>query len=258
MYWIIQNNMFSEEGFTKLISALDQCKLSYSLHKVVPFIHIIEPDVVPPPGPVIVMGTYSLCHIAQERGWNPGAFINDNLNFVKQREHWKGNLLNGDGFICKLENIESRPRPFFIRPIHDTKSFTGQVMDWHSFCEWRDRIRELSPEDNSTVTLDTEVLVNTTKDIYREYRLWIVNKNVVTGSLYKIGTIKRYEENIDSNVIEFANNMAQLWSPIDAYVMDVALTEDGYKIIEVNCLNSSGFYAGNMNKLVAALEETFG
>jgi len=39
--------------------------------------------------------------------------------------------------------------------------------------------------------------------------------------------------------------------------MDVARTPEGLKIIEVNNLNSSGFYAANVENLVLAIEKEF-
>ena len=37
--------------------------------------------------------------------------------------------------------------------------------------------------------------------------------------------------------------------------MDIAETPDGLKIIEVNNLNSAGWYKGNVQKLIEALED---
>ena len=60
------------------------------------------------------------------------------------------------------------------------------------------------------------------------------------------------------------------WQPHDAFVIDVAevpnlhalrhnLDEPHWlKVVEINTLNSSGFYACNIPKLVMALETAFG
>jgi hypothetical protein len=45
------------------------------------------------------------------------------------------------------------------------------------------------------------------------------------------------------------------WAPLDCFVLDVADTPLGLKVIEVNCINASGYYEADMNKLVMALEE---
>lgn len=262
MHWIVQNNMYNEEAFGDLITALERNKVSYSLHKVIPFSHELDPEpfgpIICPSEPVIVMGTYALSRIAQERGWKPGAFINNNLAFTSQLMfNWGRSLLNRDASIGPLDKIPYITKPCFIRPVLDSKSFAGCVMDWEQLSEWKSRILALSPEDGSTITGDTMVMISPVKSILKEYRLWIINQKVVTGSVYKINNKKHYELLTEPEVIEFAEKMANKWSPIEAYVMDVALTYNGLKIIEVNNINSSGFYAGDMTKLVRALEDAF-
>lgn len=64
MYWVIQNNIYAEEGFQKLIETLERLNLTYSIHKVIPFLGTIEPACNPPNGPVIVMGSYTLARVA--------------------------------------------------------------------------------------------------------------------------------------------------------------------------------------------------
>jgi len=48
-----------------------------------------------------------------------------------------------------------------------------------------------------------------------------------------------------------------LYNVANAYVMDIALTFDGWKIMEVNCINSAGFYKGNVKEIIAALENFY-
>jgi hypothetical protein len=40
-------------------------------------------------------------------------------------------------------------------------------------------------------------------------------------------------------------------------VIDVCETEDGFKIVEINTINSCGFYACDMQKLIMTLQEEF-
>jgi hypothetical protein len=42
--------------------------------------------------------------------------------------------------------------------------------------------------------------------------------------------------------------------PHKAFVLDVAEVEGEQKVIEINCINSAGFYDTNVNAVVAALE----
>ena len=51
--------------------------------------------------------------------------------------------------------------------------------------------------------------------------------------------------------------MISIYQPAEAFVMDICLTPDGWKIVEINCINCSGFYNGDMQKLLIALENYF-
>jgi hypothetical protein len=255
MHWIVQNNIYSEEGWGKLIDALDRLQVSYSIHKCVPFAGILEPEPAPPPGPVIVMGSYTLAREAQRRGWIPGVFLNENFDYEIQENQWMGYMFNDERWIGAVKDVPEQRLPFFIRPTTDSKSFTGFVTDWLDFCDWRKRLLELRPEDGATMDENTRVLVSPKKFIAREYRTWIVDGKVITASLYKQGPHKYSRPEVDDRVIEFANARAQQFQPARAFVLDVFEDEHGLLYIgEINNLNSAGFYAADMQKLVAAID----
>lgn len=265
MYWVIQSNIYQEENYEHLLATLERCNLQYSVHKAVPFIGVIEPEPVIPEGvDVIVMGSYSLARHARNRGWRPGAFV-DNLDFELQRQHWGDRMLNADAFVCPFGEIPFQEHPFFIRPVLDTKTYTGLVVDWGQYVEWRDSMRRI-PECNDPVndplsvsvhTLADATMVCRKKEIYSETRTWVIDGRVVTCSGYKVGTLKRYTspEQVDQRIVDFSNECAQIWSPNRAYVLDVADTAEGLKIVEINNLNSAGWYRCDMQKLIMALEE---
>ena len=256
MHWILQSNLYNEEGFARLTEALAKMEIPYSIHKVIPFIHKLVPDIVPD-GKVVVMGSYTMSHIAHEKGWYPGTFLNENFTFRKQVVKWDS-MLNDSAWLGPLKWATPYDEPFFIRPAGDGKDFAGEVIDKPSFLEWKDRVMSLTPEDGATIDGDTIIMVCRKKKIYSETRCWIIDEKVVTASQYKIGTLVKYSDQVDERVINFAEKYASIWSPHRAYVMDVADTPEGLKIIEVNNLNSSGFYAADVQKLVNSIEKAFG
>jgi len=264
MYWILQDNMFQEEGFHRLVDVLERFGLPYSIHKVLPFGGGIVPDPVPTEERVIVMGSYTMARIARERGWTPGSFDNANLDYTIQRGHWGARMLNGDSIVTRFDEVPEQIKPFFIRPVLDSKSFNGQVKDWPSFVEWRDRVLTHGADNGGTLCGETMVMTSRVKAIHREYRLWILDGKVITSSLYKmggralfgIGSHMVHAPQMDDNVISYAEETAQLWSPCRAYVMDIADTPEGLRVIEVGCMNAAGFYGADMGKLVEKLEYT--
>lgn len=277
MYWVIQSNVYNEENYEHLLATLERLGLPFSVHKAVPFTGELDPDPVIPDGQkVIVMGSYSLSRHAVRRGWKPGAFL-DNLDFEIQHKHWGDHMLNADAKIYPFAQVPFQEYPFFIRPVGDSKAFTGLVCDWGYYENWRDGLIRLpetadpvnDPLGINLMTVETPIMVCRKKEIYNETRTWVINGSpkimvdqhltghrVRTCSGYKVGTIKRYTppEQVDQRIIDFANARAAEWSPNDAYVLDVADTADGLKIVEINNLNSAGWYKCDMQKLIVALE----
>jgi hypothetical protein len=267
--WIIQENLWNEEGFNALLRALDVIGSPYTVVKVVPFAHDLIPEpTVAPEERVIAVGAYTMTKIAKARGWSPGVWLNDNFDYKLQVEKWGRRVLNHDASFYTFEDHHARlwmnppSGSFFVRPLNDEKSFAGMVTTWSGFSQWFEAITNLEDlersegyEPSSTLTSKTRMAIAPVKTILREYRVWIVKGKVVTSSLYKSGAQVLYDARVDPDVIEFAEKTAAIWSPADAYVMDVAHTPDGLRVIEVNCINSAGFYAGNVGKLVQALED---
>jgi len=255
-HWILQNNIYSEEGWEALVGALERLGFPYSVHRCVPFEGTLDPEPTPIAGPVIVMGSYSMARHASTYGWKPGAWL-DNLDFRTQRDHWGDLLLNADAQCTTIEAFTGPiPRPCFIRPVHDTKGFTGKVFDDPSWQEFRDGVFCVAGGGSRpTVTPQDEIMICSAKEIWTETRTWVVNGRVVTASGYKIGTIKRYTgpDQVDERITAFAQACADRWRPNDAFVLDVADTPNDLKIVEINNLNAAGFYRADMQKLVVAL-----
>lgn len=259
MKWVIQTNIYNEEGFEGLLRAIDILSLQRVLVKVVPFgggIEAVEGEIPPNGSDAIVMGSYTLAKEARKRNWMPGAFT-DNLDFRVQHHHWGTLMLNYDARIHPFAAIPYLPEPAFIRPCYDTKAFTGMVIDQGELQAWKERVDRLDPDELPTLHPNTPIMVCSKKEIWSETRVWIVDRRVVTASGYKVGTIKRYTSpnEVDSRITDFAQDCADTWCPNYGFVMDVADTPDGLKIVEINNLNSAGFYKGDMQRLVKSLDD---
>lgn len=251
--------MWNEEGWTNLRETLDRFSIPYSIHKIIPFVGELIPDVTPE-GPVICMGAYSMRHVAKERGWYPGVFDLEPFDFEIQKQHWSEHMLNYHAVVSRFEdaNFPDGANNMFIRPIHDSKSFAGKVFDREEFYTWKRKICVLEHDYGSTIDKDTLIQLCPLQTIYSEHRFWIVKSKVVTSSTYKIGWTIHYQSVNDDRFEQYVNERIAEWQPLESFVIDVCDTSDGLKIVEINTLNSSGFYAGDMQKLVIALEDGYG
>jgi ATP-grasp domain, R2K clade family 3 len=256
MHWVVQRDLWNEEGMVSLVQTLAACDIPYSIHKVIPFVGEIEPD-VNPEGPVIVIGAYSMVRLAQRKGWVPGAFI-DNMDFATLRAHWGDHMLNADAMVHRFDRVPEQ-EVFFLRPNEDSKLFAGQVFDWAEYVDFRTRVCDLREDDGSNMKPDVLVVVSTPKLIRREYRLWVVDGEIVTASLYKIGDRVQYDVQVDPEVFDYARTVLSIWQPDRAFCLDLAMIQDyTYRVIEVNSMNSAGLYMANVPRIVDALERLAG
>lgn len=268
MFWVIQNNIFREQNHSKLMKAIYRLNIPHIQVKVVPFYdrlipsdfdsHEYQGDISEVPEieidsnqSIMVLGATSLARIAKRRGWEPGSFLNDNFHYDHWKNHFGHHLLNEEAVVDTFEKIQIPWDKFFIRPCEDTKDFNGTVTTIKDFLHWRDE--EIASIGGCSFS-NSQVVASPLKTIYAEYRFFIVDKKVVTYSQYKRGNNIFLSSEVNSEVIDFAQNMTNLWQPARAFVIDIADTSEGYKVIEINNFNSAGFYDCDVTKIIDAIE----
>ena len=271
MRWLVQN-LTSESTFEHLRHILTQMDIPWMNVKWIPYTDKIVdaqlqgtgqdvstlPEIhIPTDLPVMAYGSYGLARTVKARGLLPGAFINEHFTQASWMAGWgRDTLLNGECVQMSLGSMqwpESLDKAF-LRPEEDTKSFSGTCMARDEFLSWRDQVLSV---DSPSLHADTPIVLAPMQEIYVETRLFVVNRRVVTGSVYKRGTRVIYDDWISSDVLEFAQQQIERWIPDEAFVLDIASTANGLKIIEVNNINSSGIYASNLFKIVEALENLY-
>jgi hypothetical protein len=253
MLWVLQDNLFHEAGYERLITGLARLEIPHQFVKVVPFSHDLVPD-ISPANPVYICGSLTLAKIAKRKGWLPGAFMNDNFDFAVWGERYGDLCLNHDARVVAFKDVRNWGGKFFIRPTLDSKSFAGMTTTWTKFAEWQEKVLALGKDEYSTLPPETMVLVAPLKDIAYERRYFIVDGAIVTSSEYKRGSRVIYSDGPDEAADAFVRSAIERFQPDRAFVIDVAMIEDGFRIVEINCLNSAGFYAADCMKLIMAIE----
>lgn len=252
-YWVLQSGWEYESGWTGMLDTLERFGILYSVHKVVPFVGDLVPEPSPPSDDVVCVGSYSMRHYAKKRGWNPGVFDLEPHDFTQQLAHWGDAMLNADSEIAVFSDVRFDGERF-IRPVDDTKSFAGRLFEWDEFARWQNGVVALSEDIGSSLTSDTLVQVSSLKHILQEVRCWVVEGRVVTASVYKRGSRVLYSNDVEGRLIEYAERLAAVWSPEKAFCLDVCDTPNGLRVVEINTINSAGFYAADMQKLVMSLD----
>jgi hypothetical protein len=206
----------------------------------------------------LTFGSQRLSRLAQERGLYPAAFNSFNFDY----SNWsKGfgldSILNGDTQIVRLKDATIDSEKIFVRPFRDDKSFNGMAMDRETFLEWKEGICSQPIEGTSIFAVNSETYITlaSVKQIYSEYRFFVINEEVVTGSQYRLGRTVIYNDNVPEHIREYAQEMANKWQPQLCFVIDIADTPLGPKVVEINSFGVSGFYHCNMFKVIEKLLE---
>jgi hypothetical protein len=272
MFYVIQENLFNEKHYETLLNTMNRFKFEYDIVKYIPFADDIyewydsenKPEDFEPKSyqtnhdKVFCFGAVAMAIAAANRGWKPGSMYNENHDFsVYSPKYGMGNMLNGDGHIINFgDAIPFEDEYFFARPTLDSKVFSGKVFSQKA---WADYTKQCDDNNVSKViTAETQILVSPAKHIQQEVRCWAVGGKIVTASSYKIGSRVVYTNYDDeSYFIDFAQKMIDIYQPAEAFVIDIALANDELSIIEINSINSAGFYECNIIKLIEALENHF-
>jgi len=270
MHHVVQTDLFHEYGYTTIINALNEQQVPYTVVKVAPFAQrgdIVEAKYdsdIPYAhnlnieGKVMVWGSTTHGHIAAEKGWKPGRFQNDNFDMRVLFEKYGANMLSSDAKFCTFGELEYTGMKF-IRPVHDSKTFSGVVMDGSGLAEWKKRVLDVT-DGYSTLRSDTPVMYASPRNIELEARFFVVNGRVVTGSSYRTLGRQCMYQRIDSlnplfhPLLRYAQGQVDWWSPDDAFVLDVGVVDGIPYVLEINSINGAGFYACDMNAVVKALE----
>jgi len=265
MYYIVQENLFREEGHAKLLSNLEKFGILYELVNVRPFIE--EVTFKTDRKDVFVFGSLKLARLSKKYGWNPGAVITENHDYEVYSQHYRDYLLNYDSRVVRFDDdFEWLDEEHFIRPTLDSKSFVGQRffkakwndLKYRTYHHNKAMKKEWGDEFTPTLTEDTLIQVARAKKITQEVRFWVVGGKIVTQSTYRRGSFLVYDNIVDQDAIDFAQEMVDLFQLAESFVIDLALTPGGWKIIECGSISCAGFYDADMQKILMALENEYG
>lgn len=150
-------------------------------------------------------------------------------------------------------------KDMFIKPDNDLKQFSGTLVPKGK------TLRQVLTEKNEIVSalkhpVSTVLLSNNILEFEEEVRCYVVNNKVVTCSLYrkdnKTNMSPLSKEEQDKYMSYAQSIVSDVYSPSTEFTIDIAKTkEQGLKVIEYNCLNSSGLYECDTKALFTALKE---
>lgn len=258
MKFLIQHNLMNEGQLNLTADAVKP--FPHEFVGLIPFSHEITSNEPIEGVDYIPYGSTLLTNLAYDRGWTGLHFDLDKFNYTAAIEN-RSDMLNGGTILPAWKMIENLKyddldMQIFMRPSEDLKHFSGAVDTARNFVEMlEDMIGVWESGDVGSYALnpDTDIVVAKTQKISAEWRWFIVGGKIISGSMYRAhGQLRKLRE-LDKAVIDEAQALADIWLPDDCVVMDTALVGDEIKVIEFNCINSSGFYDNDVPAIFKAL-----
>jgi len=247
---IFKNNKIPRKEFEKLETDLFE-------FEYIPFMQG-GPEDIPfsPTEPVVVYGTVNA--VRNLRSFY-GCYFNEfnfKTNVYMSLFGDSSMYLNDDHVYSTFSNIISDPIYYydlfqkdslFFRPLDGIKSFTGDVIPKRSIdtdINVMNNLYNLAPE--------SMILISTPKKIYEESRFLIGNNEIIDYSRYMVDDNMVQDKNTDTSAIMFAKDIINhtTWTPDDLYTMDIAMTDNGPKIIELNSFSCAGWYGMDVHQVI--------
>lgn len=257
--WVLQINLIDQKQVSEIASAVLRDGAKVIGVNVIPFQDHVDMDELPVTKNVFPYGSTKLSKlVAGDRNWN-GICFNDNFSAIEWNKN-RDDMLNAECIICAVKDVttifegvdESETR--FIRPVHDLKVFAGAVTTVREIKNWM----KSTDSGNFSFTEDTLVSIAHPQNIEAEWRWFVVNGQVIDGSMYRAFGTRNLLHIDNLRMVSEAQTIADKWLPHPTCVMDLALLDDGsMKVIEFNCINSSGFYDHDIPKIVKAINDSF-
>lgn len=255
--WVVQSNLGKEDDLVAMRAAFGSIGLQHLEVKVIPFSDEL-PD-VPTDRPCIFYGATGFVYKAWKSGrWQPCAFFDEEkFRFSHWRKAWSGRLMNEEAETLTLGEFAGSSRPpdslWFLRPDRDNKAFAGEVIAFSDVKEWADKLSA----GGFTFGTDEPIVVAEPRNIHREWRLFMVDGRASSASQYRDGRRLAVSAGAPAVVRTFAEVRAREFAPARAFVLDVGEVSNGdLKIIEANCINSAGFYAADIEKIIRDVTAT--
>lgn len=206
--------------------------------------------------PIIMYGTHNFIKQARKaKSLVPGDYCNEqNLKCSEWMTRYpKDWLMNADchwlpfGLLSSLIPTKS----LFLRPDSVGKLFAGRTVKPEDFGEELKKIDDTSGVNNSTM-----IVVNDLVAIHAEYRFFVAEGIVVAGSQYRRdGKLDIRADYSDAAKVMADKVATYEWQPDRCYVVDIAETDDGAKIIELNSMSCAGTYACDLAPIIDSVSK---
>ena len=248
--WLLEDTKDLE--FNELKNILDRLNIKYDIIECIPFSDVLLN--INENSKYIPYGTVNLIQKILNKYNNKNIHIwsnNDLFDYNILINNYKELFLNYDATITTFDKLlnSNYSGYYFLKPNKTIKSFSGALFDLDHITS----IYENLSANNYLFDKNLEIIISSEKIIDIEYRLFIMNNKIISGSQYYKYSKLNINPYIPSEIIEFGYKCIQTYNPLPYYILDIGIHKKKPYIIELNCFNCSGFYKSDIEKIIKCI-----
>jgi hypothetical protein len=249
--WAIQKFAINDDDSKGMVDAFNSLGIGYRVLDIPPFSYTnIAP--VDYDGHVIPYGgTKFIDAIKGQKGWF--CVFNDNFTYSNAVKYLGNRMFNADAKFMKMGDFSSTLfkdcEHVFIRPDKDIKEFAGNVIEPDEFMKWKVQITA----KGWGVDENTDILVANASRVDEEWRVYVVDNQVIDGSRYRLDRYQSIVHDLPSKVVDYVYECIKIWQPAPFFVIDICRVNDDLSILEIGDLHSAGWYAADKAKIIKAV-----
>lgn len=257
--WVLQQGAIGAADRDRLAAAIRAGGWRLEELAVVPFSHEPAGPVPSIAGPCLVYGSSGLLALARRLGWSPAGWDGEGFAASAVARELGPLALNGEARAVPWSRAAEAAEAagwgrVFVRPDAEAKEFAGRTMDAADLAAWVGRLRA----QGYFAERDPAVLVGPVRRLGREWRLFLVDGRVVASGQYAQGGEPARGPEAPAEALDLAHEALAHHAPAPALVMDVAEVEEAdgrwaLRVVELNSINSAGFYGCDPIPVVMAL-----
>lgn len=250
------------DRFDELQDAANEYATSQVI-KFIPFAQTFDLVLDKPYSEYFPMSSVNTMLIAKDFGAKV-FFTDNNYDYIRFAKEYGDDFINSDLKQIKFKDLMDLNLPYFIRDAFGDNIIKGKVkktneefLQMYASNYGRSLVQKKIDDDYPMV-------VARSKTIESEYRFFVVKNKIITGSMYNfngefcIKNIDNTDDPLNMKLWNYAEAMIKKYSPDESFVIDIAILESGeMKVLECNCINCSGFYSIDIDKLIKTLVENY-
>lgn len=256
--WVLATDLGAQSNIGEFVDAIK--KNNGDVHEV-SLEEMLTPSYIPQVDnkrKVIFYGSVNFINWMADLDFNPGVFGTNQgysyHNLCKNIPHEMIFNSPSDPYTVHgnandiLEALKDRSDDelYFFKPGDDSKFIAGQIA---SVSDIRTKCNQLLNNQIPDADGNNPLLLSAPYGIESEYRLFVVDGEIVTGSKY----YPNQDPEVPDEVIQYGKEVIKHWNPEPLFVLDVVVSNSNYFVMEIQNFHSAGHYMADKDKLVSSI-----